>query len=130
MRTGSEYTFPMNETVLIVEDEALVGLSMQDTLIRYGFKIPRVIDNADELIPAVMEYRPDLILMDIRINSFVDGVDAAERIRLVSDIPVVYVTAHNDPATRGRAAKTDPMGYLVKPVEETTLVHTVKSVLS
>lgn len=120
----------MCKTVLIVEDEALVGLAMQDTLQRHGYTIPEVIDSGDEVISAVMTHNPDLILMDIRINSFIDGVDAAKRVHLFRDVPVVYVTAHSDPATKGRAAKTDPAGYLSKPVEEHTLVNTVRSVLS
>ncbi len=120
----------MCKKVLIVEDEALVGLAMQDTLERYGYHIADVIDSGDEVISSVMEHHPDLILMDIRINSFIDGVDAVKRVKLFRDIPVVYVTAHSDPATKGRAAKTDPQAYLTKPVEEHTLVNTVRAVLS
>ena len=77
-----------------------------------------------------MNQQPDLIIMDIRINSFIDGVDAAERINFISQIPIIYVTAHSDPTTRKRAIKTDPFAYLVKPVEEKTLIDTVRAVFA
>lgn len=119
----------MSKTILVVEDEALVGLAMQDSLERHGYRVPEIIDSGDEVLGAVQRHKPDLILMDIRINSFIDGVDAAKRLAMISDIPLVYITAHSDPATKQRAKKTRPAAYLSKPVDEQTLINTVRALI-
>ena len=41
----------MGKKILIVEDEALVGLAMQETLRQHGYIIPEIIDSGDDLIP-------------------------------------------------------------------------------
>ena len=120
----------MSKKILIVEDEALVGLAMQETLRKHGYEIPEIIDSGDDIIPAIMAHQPDLILMDIRINSFTDGIDAAERIKLISNVPIIYISAFNDPATRKRVEKINPHAYLVKPVNEKTLIDAVRSVFA
>lgn len=118
----------MSKKILIVEDEVLVALAMEKTLRKDGYEISAIIDNSDDLIPAIVNHKPDLILMDIRINSFGDGVNAIERANFVTQIPIIYITAHNDPMTRERAEKTNPFAYLLKPVEEKKLLSTVHSV--
>ena len=50
-----------------------------------------------------------------------DGVEAASRIRLDLDIPVVYLTAYANASTLARAKFTEPFGYLIKPFEDIEL---------
>ena len=59
--------------------------------------------------------------MDIRIRGKLDGIDAAEVLRARFGVPVVYLTAHADEATIERAKRTEPAGYLVKPVKSAEL---------
>src|SRR6185295_16527696 len=61
--------------------------------------------------------RPDLVLMDIRLKGAVDGIDAAREIQRQLDIPVVFLTAHTDEATVGRATQAHPYGYVRKPFD-------------
>ena len=60
--------------------------------------------------------QPDLILMDIRLQGEIDGITAAQQIRMHSHIPIIYLTSHNDPQhIVGRAALTASYGYVTKP---------------
>jgi CheY-like chemotaxis protein len=61
------------------------------------------------------ERRPDVALMDIRINGDSDGVAVAAALSDQFGVPVVYLTAYTDDATLSRAASTRPYGYVVKP---------------
>lgn len=56
--------------------------------------------------------------MDITLQGPMDGIQAAEQIRRQFQIPIIYVTAHADAATRERAQQTNPAAYLVKPYED------------
>lgn len=118
-------------TVLVVEDEALIGLEVSLVLRNKGFSVPPVVAFGDDVVRHVMQEKPDLILCDIRLGGCFDGVDAMQRIRLVNPtIPVVYMTAFGDLATCRRAQKTNPIAILDKPVIHEVLVHTVDEALA
>ncbi len=59
--------------------------------------------------------------MDIRLKGRMDGVEAAEHIRHECSLPIIFLTAHSDPATLQRAKLTEPFGYILKPFEELEL---------
>jgi CheY-like chemotaxis protein len=58
-----------------------------------------------------------------------DGIDAARAIRERYDIPVVYLTAHADAETLARARLAEPLGYIVKPFQETELQASIEMAL-
>ncbi|HOX33124.1 MAG TPA: response regulator [Spirochaetales bacterium] len=115
--------------VLVVEDEPLSGLELQENLERMGHEVPPVLSSADEVLPAVLAHKPDLVVMDIRLKSFTDGVDAVSRLRLVSEVPVIYLTAFPSEGSRDRASRTNPVAYLPKPVSDATLAEAVARAL-
>lgn len=116
--------------ILIVEDEPLVALELAETLRDAGFEVPEPVDSADLLLSSVRSHRPDLVLMDIRLRSFLDGIDAVTRLRFVSETPVIYLTAYSTPDVVRRAEGTRPAGFLVKPIDGPSLVAAVKSALN
>jgi FOG: CheY-like receiver len=66
----------------------------------------------------VVETRPDLVLMDIRLNGRMDGIDAATYVRTVLHVPVIFVTASGDDETLARAKRAHPYGCISKPFNE------------
>ena len=116
--------------VLVVEDEPIVGMDIRETLERMGYSVPAVVDSGDDVLRAVLANKPDLVLMDIKLRSFIDGVDAATRIKLVCDVPVIYLTAYPSKGSQDRALKTAPAGYLVKPVTDAALRECIERALS
>ena len=67
--------------------------------------------------------------MDISLEGPMDGIQAAEAIRRQHDMPVIYLTAHSDPATLARAKITEPFGYILKPFEERELATQIEMAL-
>jgi two-component system, response regulator PdtaR len=116
--------------VLIVEDEPIVAMQIQESLEAMGHKVPAIVDSGDEVLAAVMRGKPDLILMDIKLRSFIDGVDAAKRVKLVCDTPVIYLTAYPSKGSQDRAQGTDPVAYLVKPISDKALGEAIAKALS
>lgn len=114
------------KTILIVEDEAIVAADLANKLERLGYPVAEIASEAGEAIESARRLRPDLALMDIRLKGTMDGIDAAEAIRNELDIPVVFLTAHSDPATLERAKIAQPSGYILKPFEERELASQIE----
>jgi CheY-like chemotaxis protein len=117
-------------SVLIVEDEPIVSMQLQESLESIGHHVPAIVDSGDEVLEAVLAHKPDLILMDIKLRSFIDGVDAARRLKLVCDVPVIYLTAYPSKGSEDRAKSTSPAAYLVKPVNDRLLGEKIALALS
>ena len=120
----------MSHRILIVEDEPLAALEWKEALEEAHFDVVASVDSADLLLSAVRELKPDLVLMDVRLRSFLDGIDAVSRLRFLSPLPVIYITAYSNPDLRRRAEGTLPSAFLVKPVDGAQLVETVRRALN
>ncbi|MFN8458305.1 MAG: response regulator [Anaerolineae bacterium] len=115
--------------IMVVEDEGIVALSLQTHLKSFGYEVPVVVASGEEAIRYVRIIQPDLILMDIRLDGSMDGIEAAANIRSYVDIPIIYLTANSDEETLQRAKITEPYGYLLKPFEERELHTTIETAL-
>jgi len=118
-----------DKRILIVEDETIVAMTLEDALHGMGYSVAGTVSTADDAIRMAGEVRPDLILMDIRIQGEKDGIAAAEEINGLYHIPIVYLTAHSDEKTLERAMKTQPYGYLTKPFRDRELYSTIEIAL-
>jgi chemotaxis response regulator CheB len=104
-------------TVLIVEDEAIVALNLERSLAARGYVVSAVVDSGEAALAAVRAAPPDVVLMDIRLPGALDGTEAGGAIWEQFGVPVVYVTAHGDEETLGKATATAPYGYVLKPFD-------------
>ncbi len=107
--------------ILVVEDESIVAMNIQDKLKELGYSVIGMVSYGEEALSKVEETKPDLVLMDIVLKGDMDGIEAAEKIREKSDVPVVYLTAYSDDNTLKRAKITEPHGYILKPFEQREL---------
>ena len=108
-------------TLLIVEDEAIVAADLASKLGRLGYRISGTTGVGAEAIAMARNWRPDLVLMDIRLSGNMDGIETAQTVRQEFDLPVIFLTAHSDRATVERAKLTEPFGYLLKPFDQFSL---------
>ena len=117
----------MNEParILIVEDDWIVARAVQKILENAGFEVTGVVGSAAGALSSVHESPPDLILLDIVLGEGPDGIEVAKELRVLADVPIVFVTAHADATTLRRAAEVTPAGFVVKPFQEAQLLSTV-----
>ncbi len=115
--------------ILVVDDEGIIAMSLQQKLKAMGYDVPETAGSGEEAVALAMKIRPDLILMDIRLNSAMDGIEAARIIRDTGGAPVVFLSAFSDEETVQRAKLTDPLGYVLKPVVERELRIVVEMAL-
>jgi DNA-binding NarL/FixJ family response regulator len=111
--------------ILIVEDDYFVAMDIERCLIDANFDIVGIAASADEAIDLAGAHRPHLILMDIRLGGFRDGVEAATEILSKNGIRCIFVSAFVDPPTRRRAAASNPLGWLEKPFKREDLLRAI-----
>ncbi len=117
------------KTILIVEDEPIIGMELRESLEQAGYTVPAVVRNADSVMPAVISHNPDLIIMDIYLKSFIDGIDAAQRVKMMKDTPVIFLTAYPNDSIRKKAMSVKPAAYLLKPINDDDLLKEIRKVL-
>lgn len=115
--------------ILIVENEMLVAWHIQEALERLGHNIIASVTSGIEAIQVPAAIKPDLVLIDIRLEDNFDGIDVAKKIRDRYDIPIIYLTAYTDEDTLNRALNTNPFGYIIKPFQEKQLHTTIEIAL-
>jgi len=107
--------------VMIVEDEAITAMATGAMLKRLGHEVSASVSSGEAALEAFRRRRPDLILMDIRLDGQLDGIETVKILRKSDDVPVAYVTAYVDDQTRSRAAETRPLAFVAKPLDEIDL---------
>lgn len=118
------------ERILLVEDELAIAYLTAKTLCSLGYEFAGTAWSGEEAIRTVRTNKPALVLMDIGLQGPMDGIEAARRIHLDQDIPVVFLTAADDDTTLTRAKSAEPLGYLVKPFEPRNLHAAIEIALS
>lgn len=115
--------------IMVVEDEGIIAADMRGRLEDMGYDASLYASSAKEAMKIAASKKPDLVLMDIKLDGEEKGIVAADKIRRALKIPVIYVTAYSDGPILQRAKITGPFGYLVKPVEESALRISIEMAL-
>ena len=115
--------------ILIVEDEQITAADIEDVLLSLGHEVIGAVTSGEAAIETVRRRPPDLALMDIRLRGSIDGVEAARRLRSDYDVPAIFLTAHADDRTLERAKDAEPLGYVVKPFQQSDLQAAIEMAL-
>lgn len=107
----------VNKTVLIVEDDLILNLLYESFLEKMGFETHGELVYGKTAVDMTRKINPDLILMDIALEGDMNGIEAAQKIREFSDVPVIFITGNSDPEHKDRAMATPASFYIVKPIE-------------
>ena len=119
------------KTVLIVEDDGILAVQLLNMLTVLGYNVTKPVATGAAAIAAVAAKRPDLIspdliLMDIQLSGEMDGISAAEHIRSIADVPIIFLTGYSQYPLLQRAKLVAPYGYLIKPVSSRELAATIE----
>lgn len=117
-----------NKTVLIVEDDLILNLLYESFLEKMGFETHGELVYGKTAVDMSRKIHPDLILMDIALEGDMNGIEAAQKIREFSDVPIIFITGNSDPEHKNKAMATSNSHYLIKPVELEDLSNTLKNI--
>ena len=106
-----------NAKIMIVEDERIVAADLEDKLVALGYNVCGQAYSGSQALSMAEKQHPDLVLMDIKLEGPMDGIETANLIKDRHGIPVIYVTAFSDEHILQRAKVAEPFGYLLKPIQ-------------
>ena len=90
--------------ILMVEDEALVGIGLRDQLSRLGHEVIAQAASADEGLQMFRDFAPDMMLLDVHLAGG-DGIELARQCQKIRRVPMVVISAYTDPELIRRAAE-------------------------
>jgi len=111
--------------ILVVDDDRLVLATVAHGLAQAGYEVIDA-DNGDDAILLAREHRPQLALLDIRMEGK-SGFDVAATLRDAYRIPFMFLSAFSDEATVAEVQRLGALAYLVKPLDVGQIVPGVEA---
>lgn len=109
--------------ILVVDDDRLVLATVTHGLAQAGYEVIDA-DNGDDAILLARQHKPDLALLDIRMEGL-SGFDVAAYLRESCQVPFLFLSAFNDEQTAAQVKALGALAYLVKPLDVGQIVPTV-----
>ena len=116
--------------VMIFEDQLVAAMALEVMLNMNGYESLGSYDSADKVVDLYNESQPDVILMDIMLNGTSTGLEAAEQLRDVSDVPILFVSALNDGDTMNQIKSIKNADLYVKPYREDIVKQGIPALLN
>ena len=114
--------------ILVVDDDRLVLATVTHGLAQAGYEVIDA-DNGDDAILLAREHRPELALLDIRMEGK-SGFDVAETLRDAYRIPFMFLSAFADAATLAQVEELGALDYLIKPLDVGQILPRVADALA
>ncbi len=111
--------------ILVVDDDRLVLATLTHGLVQAGYEVIDA-DNGDEAILLAREHRPELALLDIRMEGM-SGFDVAAYLREALQTPFMFLSAFADDDTVAKVKELGAVAYLVKPLDIHQIVPAVEA---
>lgn len=115
--------------ILVVEDESIVAMDIRNCLAGLGYRVVGCVPSGEEAVAMVAQSRPDLVLMDIRLQGEMNGIEAARRIMESLQVPSLFLTSYVDREMLAQAKGLNAVGYVLKPFEDRELGVAVEMAL-
>ena len=116
-------------TLVIVEDDLLFAEALTALVESVGYRVLSTAASEPSAIKAVLDFRPDAVLMDIKLESG-NGLNAARVIREKSQVPIIFCTSYSGDAEIQRAVQQLSNASLIdKVIDEAKLVGLLDDVL-
>jgi DNA-binding response OmpR family regulator len=112
-------------TILVVDDNRLVLATLSEGLTRAGYHVYDA-DNGDDAILIARAHRPQLALLDIRMEGK-SGFDVAHYLRHQCGMPFMFLSAFSDEQTVAQVKALGAVAYLVKPLDIKQIVPAVEA---
>ena len=100
--------------ILLVEDEFVVASDIEECLETSGYIVSGIISDGETAITKIEKNRPDLVMMDIKLNGKLSGTETAAIVKTRFNIPVIYLTAYSQESIMKQVRHSESFGYFKK----------------
>lgn len=112
--------------VLIVEDEALIATELKESLERMGVEVVDICGSGEEAIEMSKKKDYDFVFMDIVLSGKIDGIEAAEYIKKITDAGIIFITSYGFKDTVQKAKYIEPYSFIVKPYQKRDIYNALE----
>jgi len=116
--------------VLVVEDDPFIAEDIREALTNVGYYVAGVAHNKVDAMDMLENISPDFALLDINLGDNLDGILIGEAINSKYQIPFLYLTSYSNREILNKVKHTLPMGYIVKPFDESDLFSAIEIAVS
>ena len=116
-------------SVFIVEDEVIISADLAMQLSKAHYQVLGTVDTGQKALAFLKEQQPDIVIMDVQLKGDLDGIDVANQVNKLYDIPVIFLTSNTDTATFNRARLSFPHAFLSKPFRIKDVIHSIQIAL-
>ena len=116
-------------SLLIVEDDPIIAANVARQVRKFGYTVAAKLRSGELAIEYIRDNPPDLVLMDVQLEGQLNGIETAEQIQRLHPLPLIYLTANTDEATRRAARQTAPAAFLSKPFRSQDLQSAIELAL-
>jgi DNA-binding NarL/FixJ family response regulator len=113
--------------VLIVEDEMLIAMRLEQFVMELGHEVCGLASTEEGAITSAANYRPDVVLMDLRLAHGGSGTEAACHIYKTLGIRSIVVSANIDATAREALQECEPIAFVAKPFQQTELDNALRN---
>lgn len=115
--------------VLIVEDERLIAFDLQMRLEIKGYDVLESVSSGKDAVKIALSQKVDLVLMDIKLQGKMDGIEAAQIICESKKVAIVILSGNSDLLASQRLRDINPDGVLKKPITDWELFESIENAL-
>ena len=103
--------------ILIIEDNSLQAMILEMMIKKMGFEKVQKALNGSSAEKLLKEYRPDVMLVDINLDTNISGIDLVKNIPKQHKPVVIYISGNSDDHYKQMAAETNYLDFLIKPID-------------
>lgn len=119
---------PARVTILVVDDDRLVRVTIAAGLREHGYAVIEA-ESGEEGLMLALTQRVDLALLDVKMEGM-SGIELAEQLRKRTAIPSIFLSAYGDSELVRQAGEHGALGYLVKPIDPSRMVPAIETALA
>jgi DNA-binding response OmpR family regulator len=109
--------------ILIVEDEAIIGMALAAELEDADFEVIDITPTGKEALAVIQEEIPDLIILDVKLGNGMDGLETLAEIRKIATTCFFIVSGNSDARTVQKIEALGIDGFFVKPVHARMVIQ-------
>lgn len=116
-------------SILLVEDDWIQLENMKAELTQKGYEVIGAFDNGEAAIECYQNHKADLAILDIAIAGKLDGVQTAEQLKAIEDLPIIFLSNLTDENTLKRSRSIQTSNYLLKPYTTAQMLVSIEQAI-
>ena len=110
--------------ILIIEDNTIAALDLKLSLEKEDHKVTSIEKSLNGVKKSIKNTFPDIAIVDINLGTKENGIEIGKYLNTV-EVPIIYSTSYSDTETINKALETEPVCYLVKPINIQELISNI-----